>query len=485
MIMKGLDMEFICLALIILPVVVTNLRKRKREGIEKQTLGLLYPLGDWLEKNVAAAGRISAGMREQQIAVERCGEKSGNGKGNPPFQKCVAGAWCMLFILLFLFAAARSFMGREENVTVLQRGDIGDGEQSYLLQVEGINDEKEVVEVQVRGREPSDGELETLLDKTAEQLKTSILNGNPSLDQVSGDLLLPDRVSGNIRADWYPQNPELMDFTGELLTDELPETGTVTVLTLMLRYKKTEKTYQFPVRLVPAEQTKNQKMRKKLESLLKKAVEEDPAAKEIYLPEELEGGRLTYTHFQENPGGALVLLTAAGAGIGFWIPAGKIRRRYQERERQLRNGYAGMVSKLAVLTGAGLTMRSAWERLADDYQKKLKEGISKKNYVYEEVVLMVNQIRQGAGENRAYGEFGRRCGLYPYLRLSGLLEQNLSKGTRGMQGMLLQEVQNAFEERKNLARKLGEEAGSKMMLPLFMLLGVVLVIVTVPAFLAF
>ena len=51
--------------------------------------------------------------------------------------------------------------------------------------------------------------------------------------------------------------------------------------------------------------------------------------------------------------------------------------------------------------------------------------------------------------------------------------------------MLLQEVQNAFEERKNLARKLGEEAGSKMMLPLFMLLGVVLVIVTVPAFLAF
>lgn len=269
------------------------------------------------------------------------------------------------------------------------------------------------------------------------------------------------------------------------MTDELPETGTVTVLTLMLRYKKTEKTYQFPVRLVPAEQTENQKMRKKLESLLKKAVEEDPAAKEIYLPEELEGGRLTYTHFQENPGGALVLLAAAGAGIGFWIPAGKIRRRYQERERQLRNGYAGMVSKLAVLTGAGLTMRSAWERLADDYQKKLKEGISKKNYVYEEVVLMVNQIRQGAGENRAYGEFGRRCGLYPYLRLSGLLEQNLSKGTRGMQGMLLQEVQNAFEERKNLARKLGEEAGSKMMLPLFMLLGVVLVIVTVPAFLAF
>ena len=43
----------------------------------------------------------------------------------------------------------------------------------------------------------------------------------------------------------------------------------------------------------------------------------------------------------------------------------------------------------------------------------------------------------------------------------------------------------AFEQRKNLAKKLGEEAGTKLLLPLFLMLGVVMVMMVVPAFLAF
>ena len=39
-----------------------------------------------------------------------------------------------------------------------------------------------------------------------------------------------------------------------------------------------------------------------------------------------------------------------------------------------------------------------------------------------------------------------------------------------------------FEDRKNLAKKLGEEAGTKMMIPMFIMLAVVFIIVIVPAF---
>jgi len=41
----------------------------------------------------------------------------------------------------------------------------------------------------------------------------------------------------------------------------------------------------------------------------------------------------------------------------------------------------------------------------------------------------------------------------------------------------------AFEERKAQAKRLGEEAGTKLLLPMFLMLAVVLVIVIVPAFL--
>ena len=44
------------------------------------------------------------------------------------------------------------------------------------------------------------------------------------------------------------------------------------------------------------------------------------------------------------------------------------------------------------------------------------------------------------------------------------------------------ELGEMFEERKKQARKLGEEAGTKLMIPLFMMLAVVFIIVIVPAF---
>ena len=49
--------------------------------------------------------------------------------------------------------------------------------------------------------------------------------------------------------------------------------------------------------------------------------------------------------------------------------------------------------------------------------------------------------------------------------------------------LLEQEVSDAFEERKNLAKKSGEEAGTKMLFPM-MMFGIIIVIIMVPAFLS-
>ena len=63
------------------------------------------------------------------------------------------------------------------------------------------------------------------------------------------------------------------------------------------------------------------------------------------------------------------------------------------------------------------------------------------------------------------------------------MSQNLRKGTKGLTELLKLESIQAFEERKAQAKRLGEEAGTKLLLPLFLVLAVVLVIVIVPAFL--
>ena len=70
----------------------------------------------------------------------------------------------------------------------------------------------------------------------------------------------------------------------------------------------------------------------------------------------------------------------------------------------------------------------------------------------------------------------------PYMKLGALLIQNLRKGTKGMWAMLEVEASQSLEERKNQVKKLGEEAGTKLLFPMLLMLVVVLMIVIVPAF---
>ena len=130
-------------------------------------------------------------------------------------------------------------------------------------------------------------------------------------------------------------------------------------------------------------------------------------------------------------------------------------------------------------------MRGALERMAAGYEESLTSGKGRVRPAYEEVVKTVRQLGSGQGEGKAYGEFGRRCGLQSYLKLSALLEQSQKNGSRQLRPALEIELVSAFEQRKNLAKKLGEEAGTKLLLPLLLMLGVVMVMIVVPAFLAF
>ena len=71
------------------------------------------------------------------------------------------------------------------------------------------------------------------------------------------------------------------------------------------------------------------------------------------------------------------------------------------------------------------------------------------------------------------------------MKLAGILEQNRRNGIANIRAILNAEMAQAWEERKNLARRLGEEAGTKLLGPLFIMLIIVMVIIIVPAMLSF
>ncbi len=94
-------------------------------------------------------------------------------------------------------------------------------------------------------------------------------------------------------------------------------------------------------------------------------------------------------------------------------------------------------------------------------------------------------MKSGVPEAAAYERFGRRCGLPRYMKLGTLLSQNLKKGSKGLAGALEKESAVSLEERSAMARKLGEQAGTRLVFPMIIMLGIVLALMMLPAFLSF
>ncbi len=128
--------------------------------------------------------------------------------------------------------------------------------------------------------------------------------------------------------------------------------------------------------------------------------------------------------------------------------------------------YPELVSKLQLLTAAGLSVRKAMERLGKEYR---------------EVAVTVAEMNNGVYEQDALTHFGERCGTPEYRKLALLLAQSQKKGGSQLSGMLEKEVQEAFETRKRRARADGDRAAVRMAFPMFVMLGIVLLIIIIPA----
>lgn len=160
-----------------------------------------------------------------------------------------------------------------------------------------------------------------------------------------------------------------------------------------------------------------------------------------------------------------------------------LKKEIRKREEQMQLTYPELVSKLSIYLGAGMTLKMAWEKISTDYEKVKAD--KEKNPVYEEMNIACQEMRSGIPEIRAYEQFGKRCGIQLYSKFSALLIQNLKKGSTKLSPLLKEESRLAFEERKNAARKAGEEAGTKLLIPMMMMLCVVMLMILLPAFMAF
>ncbi len=202
---------------------------------------------------------------------------------------------------------------------------------------------------------------------------------------------------------------------------------------------------------------------------------------DVLLPEMVSGKEVRYKdpEFEKDYNAFYLCLVVLVLLPAFWRR--ERQEKLKERESQLLLDYPELVNKVMLLLSAGLTVRGCLERIGEEYCSRIRKGGERK-YVYEEICFSLQEMEHGVSETMALESFGKRCRLLPYLRFASMLNQNIRKGSEGLISLLEVEAVEAFEKRKEQVKIMGETAGTKLLLPMVLMLGVVMVIIVVPAF---
>ena len=297
---------------------------------------------------------------------------------------------------------------------------------------------------------------------------------------------------------YYRKYRHLMDSDGTLHNETLvPGTVVTGYLSLIMstdivpenvdgeaKYLKTQyhsAPYRIYVGIVPRELSRYESLMLQLQQAITAEDEGSLGENMLSLPTEIDGQRIYYSEHEDRSYLLLPLLGVVAA-MAIYMRQGQARRtEKKQREALLMLDYSELVSKLMVYIGAGLTVRNALETISQHFDALIARGIKADRPLYQELRTMVIQFRRNMPESEIYLSFGRRVNLKPYTKLVSLIEQNRMNGARNLRAMLELEMEDAFEQRKTTARRLGEEAGTKLLLPLFIMLGIVMIIVIVPA----
>ncbi len=450
-------------------------REKNREVSPYPWASLYYRI-----RRKAGLPAVTAGRRNQQQILHPGENWRENLKQEDDLRVRRAVLCLAAGILLAILAGAAGPAVR----TVIRRPAVGQDTLETEIDAE-YDGENYQVPMSLASRLYTAEELTRAKETAARNAEKMVLAGNAAWNQVSEDL---DFDSGTgvpgISVSWSSSD-----------TDQIAADGTVTchsrgtaakkpvVVTAVFEYEQEqwERTYRAVV--VPRKKTKHQSEESILAGELNQAAA-DRSQEMISLPLAAGGKAIRYPAAGAATPWLLLLLGMAAAGACMLLPVQNNRQAEKKRSEELMLEYPELVMNLTVLMSAGLSVRAAWENMVVRYQYRCTQG-EPHQIVYEEMTYVRNLMQQGTYEEEAYPEFGRRCGLPPYLRLGTLLGHNVRRGSQGILPLMRAEADRALDSRLRSARKRGEEISSRMLLPMMLLLGLVLVMLMAPAFMSF
>lgn len=168
--------------------------------------------------------------------------------------------------------------------------------------------------------------------------------------------------------------------------------------------------------------------------------------------------------------GSFVMLMFAF--VAYYYYGTVTEKKIMERSEEMLRDFSNVVSKLALLTNAGMIMREAWEEVA----------YTGNSVLYKEMQNTVEAMNNGVSEVDALYDFGTRCIIPEIKKFTSTIVQGLIKGNSELTFMIQQQSKEVWSLKKQNVRRQGEKAASKLLIPILIMFIGILIMIIVPIF---
>lgn len=162
-----------------------------------------------------------------------------------------------------------------------------------------------------------------------------------------------------------------------------------------------------------------------------------------------------------------VLIGMAGAGIFGAYFLGRMKERVVSRQQDCAIELPEVVSTMALLINAGMTLREVWEKIA----------YSKEGTVYTLMQRACGEMQNGVSEIDAIYRFGTLSNSPEVKKFVSSLAQGMEKGSSDLGNFLNQQSTEMWNLKRELMLQKGEAASAKLLIPTVMIFGGILLIV--------
>ncbi len=390
----------------------------------------------------------------------------------------IAGCIGAFLVIVFFFNLLDAGINigaylKPDDTNIIQREEYTGDESEERINYQVSGKEQSIV-INVSPVRLSYEEFQHEANVVADEIRGELL---PEGVVISKDIELPVVDKRDIFViGWESDKPELLSSRGRVNLETIQE-NTAVNLTMTVFYYDYSMAYSYKVLVGREGKTQERIIAEYLTQVLSNLEQETVEEQAFYIPDKIDEIELKLEKNKKKNGRIL------GLGIIFAIVVvgillSKLKESGKARDEELMRQYPFFVDNLWLYLESGMNMRKAIQECVSSWDRE-------DTYLREQLIFTINQIENGEAEYIAYEELGARLNLAPYNNLMRHISQNVRMGTKDLRNLMETEAAMAIEEKKERAKRLGEEASTKLIFPMVLLLVVVMVIIMTPAFMGF